>query len=154
MRLASVLALVAVVVSPSLAHAQNALPAAPTLPAVPPSPAAVASDSAVRNMRTVLRQLAGAEERYVAEHGTYTTDVAALGLFDLAAYRGGRTSRVTVTFAGGRSWSAESRHVSLEGRSCVMYVGDAASIPGGVPTTLGAHLAAEQRGAPTCDSGV
>jgi hypothetical protein len=152
LRLLLSLAVVAVVaVVPSLARAQQALPESGPAP-IAPTTRADSSVAAMRSMTIVLRQLAGAEERYYGEHGTYTTDVAALGLLDMAGLRSGRAPWVAVAFAGGRSWSAESRHAMLKGKSCVMYVGPAALIPGGAPTTLGARLPAEPSGAPTCDA--
>ena len=148
MRLPVIVA-VAVATLSSVAAAQSPTPATPARLEAPSSPAA---DSALRSMRTVLRQLAGAEEAYYTTHGTYTTDVAALGLLDMEGFRSGRTAWVAVSFAGGRGWSAEARHVRFKGKSCVNYVGDAANILGGVPKTMGDRTPAEQMGAPTCDA--
>ena len=151
MRLSRMLAVVTVSIAAaaSTAAAQAPVTATPVSRAAPSSPAA---DSALRSMRTVLRQLAGAEEQYYVEHGTYTTDVSALGLLDMAGFRSGRTAWVAVSFAGGRGWSAEARHVRFKGKSCVDYVGDPANIVGGVPKTQGERKPAEQMGAPTCDA--
>src|SRR5881628_4247429 len=61
-----------------------------------------------------LRQLVVSQERYYSEHGTYTTDVAALGLFT----RPGRAALLAkpdsiyleVIQAGGRSWWGRARY--------------------------------------------
>lgn len=144
----------------SNAHAQNGapVPAAP-VPAfpVPGNPAdfgprfgSEAGRKALLQMQTGLRQLATAEERYFSDHGTYTTDLAALGLYTKGHYAADR-EWVQVIFAGGRGWTGMATHRSIPGKSCVIYVGYGDELPGGLPATHADHRTPRDEGAPRCD---
>jgi len=105
-----------------------------------------ASTTVVARMSATLRRLVIVEEGYWAAHGTYTTDVAALGMM--------RRSRdsvlVVVRFAGGGGWSARATHPAVKGKSCVVYVGDPADLPA-LPTTAADATRPAQEGEPVCD---
>lgn len=108
------------------AHAQE--PADPTAP-----------------MKSRLRNLVTAQERYFASHGTYTTDVAALGLFPAQD-----SIWVQVVHAGGRSWSGRAVHRARRGKSCVIYVGYISDFPS-PPVTQADSVRAANEGEPVCD---
>ena len=59
----------------------------------------------IADLAAHLRHLVGAEEQYFREHGSYTTDLAALHLWDLATQN---RSWLQVVYAGGRSWRRTS----------------------------------------------
>lgn len=82
----------------------------------------------VVTMRSDLRHLAVAEESYVYDTGTYTSDVARLKA------RGMQTSpgvALTVHEATVTGWSATATHTQTE-RACYLIVGDAAPVGGAV----------------------
>src|SRR5512133_4349772 len=99
------------VLSASSLAALLATPIAAQQPAAPAA-SATAQDSAtqvIAEMKSALRHLVTAQERYWSEHGTYTTDVSALGFYP--APKGTRPSFLPqVIFAGGRGWSGIAVH--------------------------------------------
>ena len=117
----------------------------------PEAAAATPGAAAVAQMRSKLRLLTAAQEEYWSRHGTYTTDVAALGLLD----RGGRTPQDSTTVrifsAGGTGWSAMSTHRALAGRSCVIYVGRVEDLPK-PPATLAERREATTEALTACDT--
>jgi hypothetical protein len=94
-----------------------------------------------------MRNLITAEESYFSDHGTYTTDASALGVYPRKA----GVSPVQVIFAGGRGWTGMATDPALKGKSCVVFIGSEKELPGGVPKTLGAGLAAQSEAQPVCD---
>ena len=109
-------------------------------------------EAAREQVRAQLRSLVTAQEGWWSQHGTYTTDAAALGFFPRRAPQAQADSvSVQVVFAGGRGWSAIGTHRGYPGRSCVMYVGVADELPK-VPATRAEKLVATAEGAPTCDA--
>jgi|ERR1035437_948446 hypothetical protein len=102
---------------------------------------------AIEDMRTALRNLITAEERYWNDHGTYATDGSALGIYPTSK---GQPS-VQVIFAGSRGWTGMATDQSLKGKSCVVYVGNEQELPGGLPKTMAAGIVATGEGVPTCD---
>ena len=97
------------------------------------------------SLKSKLRNLVTAQERYFASHGTYTTDVAALGMF------GARDSIWTqVIHAGGRSWSGRAIHQTARSKSCVIYVGYVSDLPS-PPITDADSVRATKEGEPVCD---
>ena len=110
----------------------------------PPAAAAVAQ------MRSKLQLLVAAQEDYWRRHGTYTTDVGALGLLDHGGPTPQDSTTVRVFSAGGRGWSGMSTHRALAGRSCVIYVGRAEELPK-VPATLAERREAAHEALTACD---
>lgn len=103
-------------------------------------------------LKTRLRNLVTAQEKYWADHGTYTTDVAALGVFRRPKPGEPRDSIwVQVIQAGGRSWTGRAVHVGDRVKSCVIYVGLLKDFPS-PPTTDGSAKPAEKEGDPVCDA--
>ncbi len=109
----------------------------------------VVPDSVLGLMKATLRILVAAQEGYWLEHGSFTTDVSALGMHVRGAERRD-SSTVRVLFAGGRGWSAVATHSALPKKSCVIFVGDADDLPR-LPRTAGKGKKAEQEGVPMCD---
>jgi len=112
-------------------------------------PAAARTLDPTSALKSKLRKLVTAQENHWAEHGTYTTDVAALGMFTRSA-AGGDSILVQVIQAGGRSWWGRVVHRAHRDRSCVIYVGltDDFTAP---PTTDGAKVKAQGEAEPACD---
>jgi hypothetical protein len=111
------------------------------------------AESPVSQMRSRLRSLAVSQEAYHADHGTYTTDLGALGLTPASRVTPRDSIMVQVVHAGGRSWTARAIY-RVRGRelraSCVIYVGDPRDFPSPVTTDrVGAH--ATEEGVPLCD---
>ena len=107
------------------------------------------------DLKSQLRNLVTAQEAYWADHGTYTTDVAALGMHR-RRQAGAPAARpdslwVQVVQAGGRSWWGRAGHYAYSGKSCIIYVGtmDDFTAP---PTTDGAKAKAQNEGEPLCDT--
>jgi hypothetical protein len=100
-------------------------------------------------LKQQLRNLVTAQEKYWADHGTYTTDVAALGFFR-ARVAVPDSVWVQVVQAGGRSWWGRAVHRAERGKSCIIYVGliEDFTAP---PTTDAAKVRAEKEGDPICD---
>lgn len=134
----------------ALAAALLAAPLAAQQP-VAGAPSAAAQDSAVQaiaEMKSALRNLVVAQEKYWAEHGTYTTDLSALGLYPAPA--GARPAALPqVIFAGGRGWSGIAVHRSLN-RSCVIFVGSPDELPF-IPRTTRSRVLAANQGEPACE---
>ena len=98
-------------------------------------------------VRLRLRALVTAQESYYAQHGTYTTDLAALRVFS----PGVRDSIwIRVIHAGGRSWTADGAHRSLKGKSCVIRIGFFEDFPS-LPQTAQRGLPPAREGDPVCD---
>jgi len=99
-------------------------------------------------LKSALRNLVVAQERYFVDHGSYTTDVAALGVFRREAPRD--SIWVQVINAGGRSWSGRAVHIGARDKSCVVYVGLTTDLPS-PPATEADSVRATDEGAPVCD---
>jgi hypothetical protein len=123
-----------------------ALVACPVL-AGPAAAQAEAPATASDRLEAWLRRLVTAQESYYADHGTYTTDLAALRL--LPAVRQDSVW-IRVLHAGGRSWTADAGHRSVRGKSCVIYIGALEDFPS-VPKTSEAGLGPEEEAIPVCD---
>ncbi len=109
----------------------------------------VAPDSVMGVLKETLRNLVAAQEGYWLEHGSYTTDVSALGMHARGAERRD-SATVWVLFAGGRGWSGVAAHSALPKKSCVVFVGDPDDLPR-LPRTAGKEKKAEHEGVPMCD---
>jgi len=109
---------------------------------------AVVENQLIAEAKGALRNLVTAQEQYFADHGTYTTDLGALGLYP--APKGTRPPfMVQVIFAGGRGWSGITDLRRL-GKSCVIYVGNVDELPT-IPRTLRDRLLPTGEGEPTCE---
>jgi len=109
---------------------------------------AVVENQQISEMKGALRNLVVAEEKHWAEHGTYTTDPSALGLYP--APKGTRPAFFPqVIFAGSRGWSGIVVHRRL-GKSCVIYVGSPDELPF-VPRTERDRIVASNQGEPACE---
>ena len=137
------------------AHAQrNQAASAPSSPAAPARAAMPAlltredTAQAITEMAISLRNLTIAQEQYWMEHGTYTTDAKALGIF-----KKGGSATAQVLFAGGRSWTGMATVRGLNGKSCVAFVGDADDVVK-MPRTQadGRTPKPSQEGQPICDT--
>ena len=100
-------------------------------------------------LKAQLRNLVTAEEKFWAEHGTYTTDVSQLGMFR-AKSTSTDSTWAQVLYAGGRSWSGRALYRGKLGRSCAIYVGALSDFPS-PPVTEADSLRATEEGAPVCD---
>ena len=102
-----------------------------------------------------LRQLVVRQEQYYSEHGTYTTDAAALGFFtrreQAALSQKPDSIWVEVIQAGGRSWWGRGMYRGHRDKSCVIWVGTPADFTA-PPATEGEKRGAPQEGAPVCDA--
>ncbi|HJR63534.1 MAG TPA: hypothetical protein VJ803_07505 [Gemmatimonadaceae bacterium] len=107
----------------------------------------------IGEMRSRLRWLVVSQEAYHADHGTYTTDLGALGMKPASRVTPRDSIMLQVVHAGGRSWTARAIY-RVRGRelraSCVIYVGDPRDFPSQVTTDrVGAHPT--EAGVPLCD---
>jgi hypothetical protein len=94
-------------------------------------------------LKSALRLITAAQERYYAGHGTYAVSVDRLG------YRPEAGIRVEILAAGARGWHGKATHDSQPGRSCVVFVG---SLTGAEPPrTDGDREMAGEEGVPLCD---
>jgi hypothetical protein len=98
------------------------------------------------DMKAALHDLIIAQEKYWNDHGSYTTDGAALGTYPS---KSGQSS-AQVIFAGSRGWTGVATDRALKGKSCVVYIGSEKELPGGVPKTMGG-IAATAQGVSVCD---
>jgi len=99
-------------------------------------------------LQKALRNLVVAQERYFVDHGTYTTDVAALGMFHGASAPD--SIWVQVINAGGRSWNGRAIQAAARDKSCVIYVGYKTDLPS-APVTDRDSVPATKEGLPVCD---
>jgi hypothetical protein len=101
-----------------------------------------------------LRILVVSQEKYYSEHGTYTTDASALGLFTPAPQPAASAKPdsiyLEVILAGGRSWWGRGSLRGHRGKSCIVWVGTVTDFPA-PPTTDGSKMQARKEGEPTCD---
>lgn len=109
---------------------------------------AVVENQQISEMKSALRNLVVAEERHWADHGTYTTDLSALGLY--AAPKGIRPPFLPqVILAGSRGWSGIVVHRRMS-KSCVIYVGSPDELPF-IPRTERDRLVASNQGDMVCE---
>jgi hypothetical protein len=113
-------------------------------------PAAAQAQSTPRAaaLKSALRNLVIAQENFFADHGTYTTDVSALGFYKREGPRD--SIWVQVVNAGGRSWNGRAIHSGANGKSCVIYVGYKTDLAS-APVTDADSVQAKNEGEPTCD---
>jgi hypothetical protein len=93
-------------------------------------------------LKSALRSLAAAQDRYRATHGVYAARVDPLGLnVDPGV-------RLEMLAAGPGGWQAKAVLASQPGRSCVAWAGTLAGEP---PRTDGDREMAGEEGIPLCD---
>ena len=119
------------------------------------APTLTAQSQPSGTLKSQLRNLVVAQESYYADHGTYTTDVSALGLYKRRPPGAPMTAAdsvwVQVVQAGGRSWWGRASHRAFSGKSCVIYVGVTEDFPA-PPATDGQQVKAQNEGEPICDA--
>jgi hypothetical protein len=94
-------------------------------------------------------QLVVAQEGFYAAHGSYTTDLAALGLWGKAG--NGPRVWLRVLHAGGGGWTGSAQGANGLTGSCVVFIGQLADLAS-LPTTEVQHLKPTEEGEITCDS--
>ena len=107
------------------------------------------AQAAAAPVQQAMRELMMAEEQYYSDHGTYTTDLSALGLMSKLDRQSPQVW-LRVFHAGGGGWIADAQGGNGIAGSCVAFVGDLANFAS-VPTTPGKHLKPTEEGAITCD---
>jgi hypothetical protein len=100
-------------------------------------------------LKTRLRSLVIAQEKFWADHGTYTTDVSQLGMFG-PKLPPADSVWVQVLFAGGRSWNGRALYFGKLRKSCVIYVGALSDLPS-PPVSEVDSVRANAEGSPACD---
>lgn len=108
-----------------------------------------ASSVDVKEMKASLRALVMKQEAFWAEHGSYTADMSALGLYSRPASANG-TPAVQVIFAGSRGWTGMATQSTMKGMSCVVFVGNPDELPK-LPATMRSKAIPSVQGAPLCD---
>lgn len=100
-------------------------------------------------LRSKLHGLVTAQEKFWADHGTYTTDVSLLSMFRPKPSPSDSVW-VQVLFAGGRSWSGRALYRGGLDKSCVVYIDALNDFPSS-PVTEGDSVRATEEGSPVCD---
>jgi hypothetical protein len=96
-----------------------------------------------------MRLLVTAQEGFYANHGTYTTDIAALHLLKPSNAEAPRVW-FRVVHAGGRSWIGDVAAPGEPPKNCVAFVGELADFPS-VLVTAAKKLKPTEEGEPVCD---
>ena len=94
-------------------------------------------------LKTVLRNVVAAQDKYRATHGVFSSSVEALRL------RPGSDVKVQIVNATESGWRAKASHGARPGRSCVVFVGKLATME--APRTDGDHEMAGEERVPLCD---
>lgn len=106
------------------------------------------AQAAAPPVQQAMRELMMAEERYYSDHGTYTTDVSALGLMPKVGRKDPQVW-IRIYHAGGAGWIADAQGANGLNGSCVAFVGDLSNFAS-VPSTQG-KLKPTEEGHITCD---
>jgi hypothetical protein len=112
--------------------------------------AAKEAPSAASSVREAMVQLVVAQEGFYATHGSYTTDLAALGLWGKTE-KGAPRVWHRVLHAGGGGWTGHAQGINGMTGSCVVFIGKLADLAS-LPTTEVQHLKPTEEGEITCDS--
>ena len=102
------------------------------------------------SLKRHLRNLVTAQEAFWVDHGTYTTDVSALGMYKRAPATPADSEWVQVIQAGGRSWWGRAGYRGRGAKSCIIYVGTRDDFTA-TPTTDATKVKAENEAQPVCD---
>jgi hypothetical protein len=94
-------------------------------------------------LKSALRSVTAAQDRYRAAHGVYAASVEQLGV------RPESGIRVDILLAGATGWQAKATHTTQPGRSCVVFVGALGEVE--APRTDADHEMAGEEGIPLCD---
>ena len=94
-------------------------------------------------LKTVLRNVVAAQDKYRATHATFAASVEALRL------KPGSEVKVQITRATESGWRAKASHRTRRGRSCVVFVGGLAGVEA-PRTDRDGEMAGEER-VPLCD---
>ena len=94
-------------------------------------------------LKTVLRNVVAAQDKYRATHGVFSSSVEALRV------RPGLDVKVQIVNATESGWRAKASHGARPGRSCVVFVGKLAAME--APRTDGDHEMAGEERVPLCD---
>jgi len=114
------------------------------MPAKPPGSkrqTTVANEEArFAEIRRTLRRLVAAEETFFAENGTYSDDLALIG------FRPEDNTTIRFFWLSREGWAASGMHTEMDGKDCVVFVGQASA----APTTL-KYVRSGPEGALVCD---
>ena len=121
------------------------------LPALVPSGAAAQEQATTiawqatpaSKLKTMLRNVVAAQERYHAERGSYASGLQAL---EVEVESG---IRVQIVAAGADGWQAKATYQARPGKSCVVFVGTVGETA--PPRTDGDREMAGEPGVPLCD---
>jgi len=105
------------------------------------------SDSATSQMRRALKDAATAQEEFYTTHKTYATSAAALARIIAPPPK----VTLVILHADARGWTGAARHSGLPGRSCVIFIGQASTIPE-LPATEHEHRKPGGEGVVACDA--
>lgn len=94
-------------------------------------------------LKSALRGVAAAQERYIVEHARYAESTNQLALSPEQGVR------ITVLGAGPGGWQAKATYDGQPGRSCVVFVGSLGEAE--APRTDGDREMAGEEGVPLCD---
>ena len=104
-------------------------------------------------MKASLRNLVILQEKYWQQHGSYTTDMAALGTYSPNMPASKDSAWVQVIFAGSRGWTGMA---SMPGRgatkaTCVIFIGPAEDLPK-IPQTRVEKKSPDAEAVAACDA--
>ena len=153
MKLLFPLAAATLLVAPFSVRAQQAVAArseGPTTTASAPQAArsTVSEADAFRLMESALRNLVTAQEKYWMAHGSYTTDMAALGLFTPGMRSPRDSAFAQVILAGSTGWTGMARHAAVRGKTCVIAI-NGGQLP--AVKTAKQEKTPQNDGVPVCD---
>jgi len=94
-------------------------------------------------LKTALRNLVAAQDKYRATHGVFSPSVEALRV------KSGSDVKVQIVNATESGWRAKASHHARPGRSCVVFVGKLTAME--APRTDGDHEMAGEERVPLCD---
>ena len=94
-------------------------------------------------LKSALRSVATAQERYRAAKGHYAASLDGLGVKPESGVR------VSILGASAAGWQAKATHETQPGRSCVVFVGSLESVE--APRTDADREMAGEEGIPLCD---
>jgi hypothetical protein len=104
------------------------------------APKAAAEEAGFVEIRRNLRRLVAAEETFFAENGTYSDELSLIGLTP------DKNTSIRFLWLSRDGWAASGVHEAVEGKDCVIFVGQAQR----PPTTL-KYVRSGREGVPVCD---
>jgi hypothetical protein len=103
-------------------------------------PTAAIEDESFAEIRRTLRRLVAAEESFFAENGAYSDELSLIGLTP------DKNTTIRFLWLSRDGWAASGTHTALEGRDCVVFVGQSKA----PPTTL-KYVRSGREGVTVCD---